>query len=52
MLNIICGSIPIQEERVLIGGKDIAKMKDFQRYRTIGRVYQDPSQMTCPRLNA
>ena len=43
MLNIICGSIPIQKGEVLIGGKDIAKMKDFQRYRTIGRVYQDPS---------
>ena len=30
--------------------KDIAKMKDFQRYRTIGRVYQDPSAGTCPNL--
>ena len=26
MLNIICGSIPIQKGEVLIGGKDIAKM--------------------------
>lgn len=25
MLNIICGSIPIQKGEVLIGGKDIAK---------------------------
>ena len=50
MLNIICGSIPIQSGEVLIGGKDIAKMKDFQRYRTIGRVYQDPSAGTCPNL--
>ena len=50
MLNIICGSIPIQKGEVLIGGKDIAKMKDFQRYRTIGRVYQDPSAGTCPNL--
>ncbi|MBR5793085.1 MAG: ATP-binding cassette domain-containing protein, partial [Anaerotignum sp.] len=50
MLNIICGSIPIQSGEVLIGGKDIGKMKDFQRYRTIGRVYQDPSAGTCPHL--
>lgn len=50
MLNIICGSIPIEGGEVLIGGKDIAKMKDFQRYRTIGRVYQDPSMGTCPHL--
>lgn len=50
MLNIICGSIPIQGGEVCIGGKDIAKMKDFQRYRTIGRVYQDPSAGTCPNM--
>ncbi len=50
MLNIICGSIPVEGGEVLIGGKNIAKMKDFQRYRTIGRVYQDPSAGTCPNL--
>ena len=50
MLNIICGSIPIQGGEVRIGGKDIGKMKDFQRYRTIGRVYQDPSAGTCPHM--
>lgn len=50
MLNIICGSIPIEGGEVLIGGKNIAKMKDYQRYRTIGRVYQDPSVGTCPQL--
>lgn len=50
MLNIICGSIPIEGGEVLIGGKNIARMKDYQRYRTIGRVYQDPSVGTCPQL--
>ena len=50
MLNIICGTIPIEGGQVLIGGKDISKMKDFQRYRTIGRVYQNPSMGTCPNL--
>ena len=50
MLNIICGSIPIEGGQVLIRGKDITKMKDFQRYRTIGRVYQNPSVGTCPNL--
>lgn len=50
MLNIICGSIPIEGGKVLIGGKDISKMKEFQRYRTIGRVYQNPSVGTCPNL--
>ncbi len=50
MLNIICGSIPVEGGEVLIAGENIAKMKDFQRYRTIGRVYQDPSLGTCPNL--
>lgn len=50
MLNIICGSIPIEGGEVLVGGKDIAKMKDYQRYRSIGRVYQNPSMGTCPNL--
>lgn len=50
MLNIICGSIAIEGGEVLVGGKDIAKMKDFQRYRSIGRVYQNPSMGTCPNL--
>ncbi len=50
MLNIICGSIPIEGGKVLIGGKDISKMREFQRYRTIGRVYQNPSIGTCPNL--
>lgn len=50
MLNIICGTIPIEGGQVLIGGKDISKMKDYQRYRTIGRVHQNPSMGTCPNL--
>jgi len=50
MLNIICGSIPIEGGEVLVGGKNIAKRKDFERYRTIGRVYQNPSMGTAPNL--
>ncbi len=50
LLNIICGSIPIEGGEVLVGSKDIGKMKDFQRYRSIGRVYQNPSVGTCPNL--
>ena len=50
MLNIICGSIPVDEGEILINGKDIRKQKEFTRYRTIGRVYQDPSLGTCPHM--
>ena len=50
LLNIICGSIPIDGGDVLVGGESIARKKDFQRYLTMGRVYQDPSMGTCPNL--
>lgn len=47
MLNIICGSIPIEEGRILIGGQDITHMKEYVRNRRIGRVYQNPAMGTC-----
>ena len=50
LLNIICGSIPIEEGDVLVDGKSIAKLKDYQRYASMGRVYQDPAAGTCPGL--
>ena len=50
MLNIICGSIPIQGGTVSVGGRVINKDKEFVRYRHIGRVYQNPAMGTCPDL--
>jgi len=50
LLNIICGSIPIEGGEVRIGGENIDKMKDFKRYKRIGRVYQNPAAGTCPNL--
>ena len=50
LLNIICGSIPIEGGDVLVGGTSISRLKDYQRYATMGRVYQDPAAGTCPNL--
>ena len=50
LLNIICGSIPIEGGDVLVGGRSISKLKDYQRYATMGRVYQAPAAGTCPNL--
>lgn len=50
LLNIICGSIPIESGDVLVDGTSITKTKDYQRYATMGRVYQNPSAGTCPNL--
>lgn len=50
MLNLICGSIPIESGKICIGGKDISKEKEYQRNRRIGRVYQNPAMGTCPSM--
>ena len=50
MLNLICGSIPVDSGKILISGQDITKKKDFLRYKNIGRVYQDPAMGTCPNM--
>lgn len=48
MLNIICGSIPIDSGRILIEDKDITKTPEFKRAEYIGRVFQNPALGTCP----
>ena len=50
LLNIICGSIPIDEGSITIGGSNITRMPEHKRLRRIGRVYQDPARGTCPSM--
>ncbi|MEW4413634.1 ATP-binding cassette domain-containing protein [Clostridium sp. AN503] len=50
MLNIICGSIPLDSGSIRIGGKDISAMPEYKRQRRIGRVYQNPAMGTCPSM--
>ena len=50
LLNIICGSMPFDSGTLLLDGKDIAGLKEYERYRRIGRVYQNPAAGTCPHL--
>ena len=50
MLNIICGSIPIDEGAVLINGTNITNMPEYKRRGRIGRVFQNPSMGTCPSM--
>ena len=38
LLNIICGSIPIEGGDVLVNGTSISRLKDYQRYASMGRV--------------
>ena len=50
MLNIICGSIPLEAGKILINGKDITREKEYKRNARIGRVYQNPAMGTCPSM--
>ena len=50
LLNIICGTIPIDSGDIIVNGTSIVGKKDFLRHRSIGRVYQDPSKGTCPSM--
>jgi putative ABC transport system ATP-binding protein len=50
LLNIICGSIPIDLGKIKISDVDITNMPEFMRQRRIGRVYQNPSMGTCPTM--
>ncbi|MGN0778683.1 MAG: ABC transporter ATP-binding protein [Aristaeellaceae bacterium] len=50
LLNILCGSIPVDDGQILMDGKDITRLKEFRRYARIGRVYQNPAMGTCPTM--
>lgn len=50
MLNILCGSIPVESGQILMDGEDITKMKEYKRNRRIGRVYQNTAMGTCPSM--
>lgn len=50
MLNILCGSIPVEAGQILMQGEDISYMKEYKRNRKIGRVYQNPALGTCPSM--
>lgn len=50
MLNIICGSIPLDSGMIRINGENITNMPEYKRQRRIGRVYQNPAMGTCPSM--
>lgn len=50
MLNLLCGSIDIDMGAIYLAGVPIMRMREHQRARKIGRVFQDPSRGTCPDL--
>ena len=51
LLNIICGSMGVDGGEIILGNKDVTLNKDFIRYKSIGRVYQNPAMGTCAEMS-
>lgn len=47
LLNILCGSIPVEGGAIFMDGRDITRVREYRRYARMGRVYQDPAKGTC-----
>lgn len=50
MLNLLCGSLPIDGGSILLAGKDITRLSEFARAKKIGRVFQDPQKGSASNL--
>lgn len=50
MLNLLCGSSQVDQGDILLGGRNINSMREYQRARHVGRVFQNPSLGTCAHL--
>ncbi|MCF0245725.1 MAG: ATP-binding cassette domain-containing protein [Ileibacterium sp.] len=48
--NVVTGAAKLSKGQVFLDGKDITDLKEHQRSKNIGRLYQDPSQGTAPHL--
>ena len=50
MLNLLCGSLPLDSGRIYLREKEITHLPEYRRAAHIGRVFQDPMKGTCPSL--
>ena len=50
LLNIICGSIPIESGSISIDQEEITREREYKRNSKIWRVYQNPAMGTCPSM--
>lgn len=50
MLNLLCGSLPIDGGIINLAGQDISKLTEYARAKRIGRVFQDPQKGSAAKL--
>ena len=51
LFNIIAGTTAVDEGQILLNQEDVTNWPEYQRSRTIGRVFQNPALGTCPGLS-
>ncbi len=47
LLNCIAGVYPVEKGKILLGGKDVTNLPDYQRAGDIARIFQDPMMGTA-----
>lgn len=50
LMNVISGSYETDTGKIFLDGKNITHLKEHQRARTIGRLFQDPLRGTAPNM--
>lgn len=50
LLNAVAGVFPLDCGRIMLGGRDITDLYEYQRAAWIGRVFQNPLTGTAPQM--
>ena len=50
LFNAILGKFRLDRGRIVLGGEDITRMRDYQRALNIGCLYQNPLRGTAPNM--
>ena len=50
MLNLIAGTYFPDGGEIILDNKNITKLKEYERAKYLGRVFQDPMMGTCPNM--
>ena len=50
LMNAICGTFPVDEGKIILGGHDVTRLPEYRRAKYLGRVFQDPMMGTSPNM--
>lgn len=50
LLNVIAGTVELDSGKIMLDDENITWMREYQRARSIGRLFQDPLKGTAPNM--